>query len=97
MSRLSSFLSLPPCSALASLSMERAALSSTVLELSRRRDEFLLSDASDAIIREIDTETDRLHLAMERLDAVEREVLRRGEQPAGSAVPHAFAAAGSCT
>lgn len=91
MSLISSLLSLPPCSALARLSVERTALSSTVLELSRRRDLFLLSDASDAIIREIDAETDRLHLALERLDAVEREVLRRDEQPAGFAMPRTVA------
>jgi hypothetical protein len=75
--RVSSLLSLPPCSALARLSAERTALSLTIQALMRRREGFLLSDASDAIIREIDSATDRLHLALERLDAAEREVLRR--------------------
>jgi hypothetical protein len=75
--RVSSFLSLPPCSALARLSVERTALSQSIQALMRRREGFLLCDASDATIREIDAETDRLHLALERLDAAEREVLRR--------------------
>jgi hypothetical protein len=79
--RVSTLLSLPPCSALARLSVERSALSETILALARRREGFLLSDASDAIIGEIDRETDRLHLALERLDAVECEVLRREHSP----------------
>ncbi|MBP0445014.1 hypothetical protein J8J14_09500 [Roseomonas sp. SSH11] len=77
MTRVSTLLSLPPCSALARLSVERTAVSDTILALTRRREDFLLSDASDAIIAEIDRETDRLHLTLERLDAVECEVLRR--------------------
>jgi hypothetical protein len=59
------------------LAVERTAVSKTIQALMHRREGFLLSDASDAIIREIDAETDRLHLALERLDAVEMEVLRR--------------------
>ncbi|MBP0446710.1 hypothetical protein J8J14_18190 [Roseomonas sp. SSH11] len=77
MTLVSSLLSLPPCSALARLSVERSAVSEAILALSRRRDALLLSDLSDRIIHEIDAETDRLHLTLERLDAVECEVLRR--------------------
>ena len=76
---VSSLLSLSPDTALARLSVERSAVMDAVLALSRRRDTFLLSDGSDAIIREIDAETDRLHLVLERLEAVEVEVLRRDQ------------------
>lgn len=91
MIRISSLLALPPCTALARLSVERSALSDTVMALTRRREGFLLSDISDAIIREIDAETDRLHLALERLDAVEVEILRRDERAVLPAAPRAFA------
>ncbi|MFT8247257.1 hypothetical protein [Roseomonas sp. BN140053] len=92
MVRITDLLSLPPCSALARLGVERTALFSTVGTLARRRESYLLADGSDAIIREIDAETDRLHLAMERLDAAEREVLRREPRAASlTTMPRAVA------
>ena len=80
MTRVSSLLALPPCTALARLSVERSALSETIFGLSRQRDQALLDDLSDAIVAEIDRETDRLHLALERLDLAETEILRREER-----------------
>jgi len=77
---ISSLLSLPPRTALERLATERTTLSEAVFSLSRRRDVFMLSDVSDAIIAEVDREADRLHLAIERLDLAETEILRREER-----------------
>lgn len=89
MTRIASLLALPPCTALARLSVERSSLSETLLTLTRRREAFLLSDMSDAIIAEVDRETGHLHLALDRLDAAEAEILRR-EQSADSVSATSF-------
>lgn len=92
MTRVSTLLSLPPCSALARLSVERTATSEMILALTRRREGLLLADNSDEIIAEIDRETDKLHLVIERLDAAEAEILRRDKHAAPFAMPLTFAA-----
>jgi hypothetical protein len=63
--------------AMARLRQEREAAEAGISAAAERRREILLEDASDDAIAELDREADRLHLQLERIDAVEPELLAR--------------------
>jgi hypothetical protein len=63
--------------AMARLRQEREATEAGISAAAERRREILLEDASDDAIAELDRGADRLHLQLERIDAIEPELLAR--------------------
>lgn len=69
--RVSELLNLPAHAAAFWLDVERQATSEALNKALDRRAGLLLQDDTDELIAAVDAETDRLHLALERLDAIE--------------------------
>ena len=69
---IGAILGLPDIQRFAKIERERAGISRALAVVTQRREAALLADASDKAIAKLDSELDRLHLALERLEVAER-------------------------
>lgn len=72
MINIGSILGLPDIQRFAQIEHERAQIGRALTAATQRREAALLADASDKAIAKLDSELDRLHLALERLEVAER-------------------------
>lgn len=80
--RIENILTLPPSLAFREIAQHRAEAVAQLTAARSRRDDLLLADGTDAAIAGFDTEADRLHLVLERLEAAEAAL--RNRQPLGT-------------